>query len=254
MASAHRERRSAAACRATRARAESASVQRDIRVRERERGRRHVRTDVGRFLFLALVLDTCTRLVFGGSMARHLRTGLVLDALDMALAQRPPEGAIHHSKARNARLWPSERAAGPRVCDRRWARPGIASTMPCARAASPRSTGSCSSAAAFAPWLKRSRQSSFSLRAGTTRIGRLRRLAACHRSTTKGHGKQLVRRPGDHLSADAGKLQVPVNAGSQDGARPGADCRDGEPAHRIGGVRSRHSPKGGGSEKSEGEL
>ena len=31
------------------------------------------------------------------SMANHLRTRLVLDALDMALRQRRPDGVIHHS-------------------------------------------------------------------------------------------------------------------------------------------------------------
>ncbi len=38
-----------------------------------------------------------SRRIVGWSMANHLRTSLVLDALDMALAQRRPEGVIHHS-------------------------------------------------------------------------------------------------------------------------------------------------------------
>ena len=37
------------------------------------------------------------RRVVGWSMANHLRTQLVLDALDMALWQRRPDGVIHHS-------------------------------------------------------------------------------------------------------------------------------------------------------------
>ena len=37
------------------------------------------------FLFLAVVLDAFSRRVVGWSMADHLRTRLVLDALDMAL-------------------------------------------------------------------------------------------------------------------------------------------------------------------------
>ena len=49
------------------------------------------------FLFLAVVLDAFSRRVVGWSMANHLRTGLVLDALDMALWQRRPDGVIHHS-------------------------------------------------------------------------------------------------------------------------------------------------------------
>ena len=49
------------------------------------------------FLFLAIVLDVWSRRVVGWAMATHLRTELVLDALDMALARRRPRGVIHHS-------------------------------------------------------------------------------------------------------------------------------------------------------------
>ena len=49
------------------------------------------------FLYLAVVLDAWSRRVVGWSMAGHLRTELVLGALDMALWQRRPEQVIHHS-------------------------------------------------------------------------------------------------------------------------------------------------------------
>jgi putative transposase len=49
------------------------------------------------FLFLAIVLDACSRKVVGWAMENHLRTELVLAAINMALAQRGPEGVIHHS-------------------------------------------------------------------------------------------------------------------------------------------------------------
>jgi putative transposase len=49
------------------------------------------------FLYLAVVMDAWSRRVVGWSMATHLRTDLVLDALNMALEQRRPEGVIHHS-------------------------------------------------------------------------------------------------------------------------------------------------------------
>jgi len=50
------------------------------------------------FLFLAIVLDACSRKVVGWSMENHLKTELVLAAINMALAQRrPQEGIIHHS-------------------------------------------------------------------------------------------------------------------------------------------------------------
>jgi len=49
------------------------------------------------FLFLAIVLDVWSRRIVGWAMATHLRTDLVLEALDMALEQRRPRGVIHHS-------------------------------------------------------------------------------------------------------------------------------------------------------------
>ena len=49
------------------------------------------------YLYLAVVLDVWSRRVVGWSMATHLRTELVLAALDMALEQRRPEQVIHHS-------------------------------------------------------------------------------------------------------------------------------------------------------------
>jgi putative transposase len=55
------------------------------------------RTDQG-WLDLAVVLDAFSRRVVGWSMAEHLRTDLVLDALDMAITQRnPTPGLVHHS-------------------------------------------------------------------------------------------------------------------------------------------------------------
>jgi len=49
------------------------------------------------FLFVAVVLDAWSRRVVGWSMATHLRTELVVDALDMAVRQRQPHNVIHHS-------------------------------------------------------------------------------------------------------------------------------------------------------------
>jgi putative transposase len=49
------------------------------------------------FLFVAIVLDACSRKVVGWAMENHLRTELVLAAINMALAQRRPEEVIHHS-------------------------------------------------------------------------------------------------------------------------------------------------------------
>ena len=49
------------------------------------------------FFYLAVVLDAWSRKVVGWSMANHLRTELVLDALEMAVGQRRPRNVIHHS-------------------------------------------------------------------------------------------------------------------------------------------------------------
>ena len=49
------------------------------------------------FLYLSVVVDAWSRRVVGWSMKTHLRTDLVLDALNMALQQRRPQDVIHHS-------------------------------------------------------------------------------------------------------------------------------------------------------------
>ena len=49
------------------------------------------------FLFLAVVVDAFSRRVVGCSMANHLCTELVLEALNMALWQRRPGSVVHHS-------------------------------------------------------------------------------------------------------------------------------------------------------------
>ena len=50
------------------------------------------------WLYLAGVIDLCSRKVVGWSMAGHMRTELVSDALGMALARRRPgAGLLHHS-------------------------------------------------------------------------------------------------------------------------------------------------------------
>lgn len=57
----------------------------------------YVRSGEG-FLYLAFILDVCSRRVVGWSMATHLRTELVSDALGMAIARRKPSpGLVHHS-------------------------------------------------------------------------------------------------------------------------------------------------------------
>ena len=49
------------------------------------------------WLYLAMVLDVYSRKIVGWSMGTHMRTELILDALQMAVTQRQPRGVIHHS-------------------------------------------------------------------------------------------------------------------------------------------------------------
>ena len=50
------------------------------------------------WLYLCAVQDAFSRRIVGWSMADHMRSELVVDALEMALARRQPEaGLIHHS-------------------------------------------------------------------------------------------------------------------------------------------------------------
>jgi putative transposase len=57
----------------------------------------YVRSREG-FLYLAFILDACSRKIVGWSMATHLRSELVVDALQMAIARRKPApGLVHHS-------------------------------------------------------------------------------------------------------------------------------------------------------------
>jgi putative transposase len=48
-------------------------------------------------LYLAVVLDVWSRRVIGWAMETHLRTELVLAAVNMAITQRRPQDVIHHS-------------------------------------------------------------------------------------------------------------------------------------------------------------
>ena len=66
------------------------------------------------FLYLSVVVDARSRRVVGWAMASHLRTQMVLDALDMALYRRRPHSVIHHSAGvaeKNTNLSVTERRA-----------------------------------------------------------------------------------------------------------------------------------------------
>lgn len=57
----------------------------------------YIRTDEG-WLYLAGVIDLCSRKIVGWSMADHMEATLVSDALQMAITRRnPAAGLLHHS-------------------------------------------------------------------------------------------------------------------------------------------------------------
>jgi putative transposase len=57
----------------------------------------YIKTEEG-FLYLSFVLDAYSRRLVGWAMAIHLRSELVIDALQMAIWRRKPApGVIHHS-------------------------------------------------------------------------------------------------------------------------------------------------------------
>ncbi len=86
----------------------------------------YIATWVG-FLYLAVVLDVWNRRIVGWAMATHMRTELVLDALDMALWQRRPEAVIHHSDQGSQY---TSVAFGKR-CERAGVRPSMGSVGDC---------------------------------------------------------------------------------------------------------------------------
>jgi putative transposase len=49
------------------------------------------------FLYLAMVLDVYSRRIVGWAMETHLKTELIMAALNMAITQRRPAAVIHHS-------------------------------------------------------------------------------------------------------------------------------------------------------------
>jgi transposase InsO family protein len=97
------------------------------------RGRLYVPTAAG-FLYLAVVVDVWSRRVVGWAMANHLRTELVLDALNMALGQRRPRDVIHHSDqgSQGGFKWSSQQLPEPIVATRQAPRRGFSKPGSCA--------------------------------------------------------------------------------------------------------------------------
>lgn len=106
----------------------------------------------GTWLYLATVIDICSRRVVGWSIADHMRTSLVTDAIEMAVAARggPVRGVVFHTD-RDDRLnppdtvWPpSPRSATGTVSGAAWAGSARATTMPSPSRSSRASSANCS--------------------------------------------------------------------------------------------------------------
>ena len=84
------------------------------------------------FLYLAVVLDAFSRRIVGWAMETHLRTELVLAALEMAIGQRKPSNVIHHSdQGSQAGLkWSSQHLEGGVAMTRRRRRSAGAAGRP----------------------------------------------------------------------------------------------------------------------------
>ncbi len=112
------------------------------------------------FLYLAVVLDACSRRIVGWSMATMLATQLVLDALNMALLTRRPTGVIHHSdqgsqggfnrSSQHDLCWPIGRRRFRRCCGPTWT-----SIAPCS--VSSRTSRRCAPMPQAASWTRPAR-------------------------------------------------------------------------------------------------
>lgn len=87
----------------------------------------YLRTDQG-WLYLATVIDLATRMVVGWQMADHMRTSLVIDALEMARTHGHVErGAVFHAD-RGTQYTSAEFA---HYCERAGVRPSMGRTGVC---------------------------------------------------------------------------------------------------------------------------
>ena len=145
------------------------------------------------FLYLSVVVDAWSRRVVGWSMKTHLKTDLVLDALNMALQQRRPSGVIHHSdqgthdplNLGSTPRSPSAYAARRPASGPRWVPLAMPMTTRCARASSQHSRPNSSSVRAFVIRLRPGWLCSTSSRPGTIPTDGTPPSVRCPLSTTK---------------------------------------------------------------------
>ena len=83
------------------------------------------------FLYLTVVLDAWSRKIVGWAMANHLRTELVLDAMEMAVGQQRPRDVTHHSDQGSQYTSVAfGKCCGEAACGPRWDRWATPMTTP----------------------------------------------------------------------------------------------------------------------------
>ena len=165
------------------------------------------------FLYLAVVVDAWSRRVVGWSMATHLRSELVLDALNMATWQRRPERVIHHSDQGTQY---TSIAFGLR-CKEVGVRPSMGSVGDAydnalCESFSRRSSASFSIGSASGLRRRPRWRYSTSSKASTIRVAAIRRSATC-RPLTLSEAGRLPREPASYSPAARGKLSSPQGGG-----------------------------------------
>jgi putative transposase len=90
------------------------------------------------WLYLSFVLDAYSRKIVGWSTSNHLKTELVVDAVNMAIYnRRPASGLIHHyDRAASTPPWSSAAGSEKRVFCLRWDLWPMRATTPWPRASS----------------------------------------------------------------------------------------------------------------------
>jgi len=136
------------------------------------------------FLFLAIVLDVWSRRVVDWAMETHLRTELVLQALNMAVSQRRPTQVIHPLNLGSTRPWPLGSGAREQAFRFRWDRWATVMTMRWRRHFLRPSKRSSWTVTAFGVRGRPERWSSSTLRAGTTPTAGIQLWGISHRPSS----------------------------------------------------------------------
>ena len=122
------------------------------------------------FVYLAVVLDVYSRKVVGWAFGQQQTAELVIQALNMALITRKPQGVIHHSdQGSQTPAWTSASAARRWAYGHQWAAWVTPMTTPWPRASSPAWNANSSTGAVGSLSPKREWPSSPGSRVGTTR-------------------------------------------------------------------------------------